>query len=193
MRLSVIVPTLGRETLAYTLASIKPQMQPGDEVVCVSDGQNLKAERLWHQANVPGRYRETAVTHDCGASQRNLALSLARGDVVLFMDDDDAYLPGSFAAIRKALAEQPVPHVFRMRYAAESWGHKPGNVLWRVPQFVNDNVSTQMLAYPNRPDLPRWDTEFGHDLRWAEAAAALFPAVVWHETVISEIRPGLKS
>src|SRR5262245_34950248 len=104
---SVIVPTCGRPSLAATLESLAGQLERGDEVLLIADGAQPEAERLWHRAGLPGRYRETAPTADWGASQRNLGLDLARGTYLLFMDDDDAYLPGALAVMRRAVEAAP--------------------------------------------------------------------------------------
>src|SRR5262245_10962139 len=155
-RFSVILPTCGRWSLQHALRSIQQQtLVDGDEVLLVADGPQPVARTLFGESGLPGRYLETAPSGDFGGTQRNHGIAAARADYCLFMDDDDACEPDAFARIRAALREAPGrPHLFRMRYAN-------GSVLWREPVLVPGNVSTQMIAFPNRPGaLARWHSEY---------------------------------
>lgn len=158
-RLTVIVASCGRPTLARTLDSVKPQLHRGDEVL-------------------------VSVNNDCpwGHAARNQLMLVARGNTLLFMDDDDVYLPGALSAVRAAVAAEPDRlHIFRMRYAS-------GGELWTWPQVMQGNVSTQMIAVPNRPaDLGTWGTRYEGDLDFISSTKMGEP--VWHEDVIALIRP----
>jgi hypothetical protein len=48
-----------------------------------------------------------------------------------------------------------------------------------------------MMVYPNRPDLRRWDSAYGHDYRFVVNNLPLWPSgsLVWREEVIAVIRP----
>jgi glycosyltransferase involved in cell wall biosynthesis len=81
---SVIVPTSGRPTLASALASVASQLAPGDEIIVVCSDDN-----------------------DFGNAARNSAIERARGTHLVFLDDDDEYLPGAFAAMREFAADHP--------------------------------------------------------------------------------------
>ena len=127
--LSVIVPTRGRRSLQQTLASVVPQLEPGDEV-------------LVRRSN----------DEDFGNSARQSMIERARGTHLVFMDDDDQFADGALAVMRRAAEENPDRIViFRMRYL-------DGRVLWREPQLRDRNVSSQMLLVPNVPGkLGRWE------------------------------------
>lgn len=185
-RFSIIVPTCGRRSLARTLESIRRQPpEPGDEVLVIADGPEPVAEELFDRSGLPGRYVETAATRDWGGTQRNRGMDLATGDYLLFMDDDDVFAAGALATVRAALAAAPgLPHLFRMRYP-------DGGVLWTDRVLRLGNVSTQMLAWPNRPDLARWDQLHGHDYRFLVNNLGLWPpgSLVWREEVVALIRP----
>src|SRR5205085_10755047 len=119
-RFSIIVPTCGRQSLRRTLQSIHSQaLLDGDEVLLVADGPVPLAEELFAESGLPGRCLATPATRDFGGSQRNRGMDEARGDYLLFMDDDDVFTPCAIQTIRAALQEAPDrPHLFRMRYAA---------------------------------------------------------------------------
>jgi glycosyltransferase involved in cell wall biosynthesis len=158
--LSVIVPSGGRPTLSRTLASITPNLDLHDEVlVCVDQ------------------------TAPWGNSSRNRLMRQAKGDWLLFMDDDDAYTPDAFPVIRAKIAQaSDSVHIFRMRYP-------DGRELWTDREVRLGNVSTQMVVVPNRPPLGIWSEGlYEADYHFIKACADHRP-VVWHEDVIALIRP----
>lgn len=180
-----MVPTVARPTLAGTLRSLAGQLLDGDEVVLVPDGERFRAAALAAARGLglplavvrcPGPHR------DWGAAARTLGMRRARGRLLLFMDDDDAYLPGALAAVREAAAGGPALHVFRMEQG--------GRVIWTDAELRPGNVSTQMIAVPNLPALPTWEhRRYDHDYAFAAECAKLLP-VRWHETVIARYRDG---
>lgn len=129
MTLSVIVATSGRTSLAATLDSIAEQLEPGDELLirCSDDD-------------------------DFGNRTRQSLMEEARGSHLVFMDDDDQFARGAFAAMRRVAAKNPGRvAIFRMRYL-------DGSVIWRDPVLRGRNVSTQMFLVPNvRGKLGRWE------------------------------------
>lgn len=179
---SIIIPTCGRVSLQHTLNSLRTQeLLPGDEIIVVTDGPQPLAAELFRRAGLPGRCITTAATRDFGGTQRNHGMQLARGDYLLFMDDDDVYADGALTIIRAALREAPDrPHVFRMRY-------NDGRFLWDTPRLELGNISTQMFVVPRHPSLTPWDSEHGHDFRFLQANQQ--PGLVWREEIIALIRP----
>ena len=92
MSLSVIVASSGRPTLQATLCSIAPQLEPGDELLV-----DVNADGDW------------------GHRARNRMVTKATGDWLMFMDDDDEYVPGAFQTVRDTVALNPGrPHLFCM-------------------------------------------------------------------------------
>ena len=108
--LSIIIPTLGRPTLSATLDSVVGQLRGGDEVWIVSDGPRPDALKMAQRyaAKLGGaliRFAEGPATPGgMGGPQRNRGMQLATGSHLLFMDDDDVYLPGALDAIRRGIA-----------------------------------------------------------------------------------------
>jgi glycosyltransferase involved in cell wall biosynthesis len=189
-KLTVVVPTVGRETLRRTLASIKGQrLIDGDEVIVVQDGVNkagglLWLNAVWFGANLPGR---TALLHersnDWGATPRTLGMCVARGDYVLFMDDDDVYLPGAFDAVRRACVGQRFPLLFRMRRTGTY-------TIWRDQAVYCGNVSTQMIVVPNdRANFGVWGKDYCGDFEFIKSTVDNFGGVVWRPEEICVWRP----
>ena len=159
-RLSFLIATKGRMSLADTLASIFAQWEPGDQVIA--------------DKNADG---------DWGHAARNRMMPSAYGNFLLFIDDDDVYLPGAIDAIRKGCDEAwDAMHFFRMRYP-------DGRVLWQNKTQIEDNLSTQMLAAPNRTSwLGQWGDRYAGDADFVVSTLKLLPSdPVWHEDVVVQV------
>lgn len=203
MSLSVIIPTIGRSTLWDTLMSIAPQLEEGDEIIVVGDGEQKSAEELVSSFNKQGTlglegelprkpgppqyvyFESPGPKEDWGATPRNYAIERARGTHLVFMDDDDVYLPDAFVSFRKAIAGiSDRPHIFRMH-------HREG-ILWRDQVIKVGNVSTQMYLVPNLPGkVGRWATNYEGDTKFISQTLDLYPegekAVVWHEEIVASL------
>lgn len=148
MRLSVITPTIGRQSLEDTLSSIAVQLAPGDEHLVIGDGAQPAAAAMC--AVVGATYHDGPQVHDYGNSQRDAGAQLATGDYLLYCDDDDVYAPDALALVRAVVENEPgIPHVFRML-------HPTFGVLWQRPALVCGNVGTPMFAVPRDERLARW-------------------------------------
>jgi glycosyltransferase involved in cell wall biosynthesis len=160
---SVIVPTMGRDTLTRTLASVAPQLEHGDELLV-------------------GRL-------DCtyGNQARDNAMAKATGTHLLFLDDDDAYTPDALATMRQAIAVMPDRvHIFRMRY-------DHGLVLWYAPALASGNIGTPMVAIPNQPGrLGVWAAHSHYESDFAfihDTVRLRDDEPVFHEDIVALVRP----
>lgn len=79
---SVIIPTVGEETLEQTLLAIIPQVSELDEIIVVGT----------YSDELPGRFSNVKFisTHKCtiAGAARNLGMKIAKGDIFLFTDSD---------------------------------------------------------------------------------------------------------
>jgi glycosyltransferase involved in cell wall biosynthesis len=144
---SVVIPSAGRPKLERTLASIVPQVLPGDEVlVLVNDA--------W----------------DWGNSARQEGQAKAKGDYVIFIDDDDVYVPGALAAMRTWAAEHPGRiGIFRRR--SDAWPTQ-----WKEPVLRQGNVQSSNFLIPNVPGkVGRWGVQSQIPERQAELVAGGLP------------------
>jgi glycosyltransferase involved in cell wall biosynthesis len=182
MRFSVIVVTAGRDTLPRTLQSIATQTIHGDEVLVVGHSDFIRgtAEAFGY------RYIEDGPFGCWGQRERQAAMAYATGTHLLFMDDDDVYLPGAFRAIREAVETQPDrPQMFRMVTPE-------GFRIWSSPTVVCGNVSGTQFVTPNDPaKLGTWGLRREGDFDFITSTLAHYPAdaLIWHTTFIATCRP----
>jgi glycosyltransferase involved in cell wall biosynthesis len=164
--LTVIVPTSGRQTLNRALASAAKQLEPGDEIIVICNRD-----------------------YDFGAKARNDAMTRARGTHMLFLDDDDEYLPGALERVRRFAAEHPGRiGIFREELAN-------GALHWEKPEFRIGNVGTVLFCVPNvQEKLGIWD-KLGEEWRptdWVfiSKTAELMGDPIMVDEVIVRQRPG---
>lgn len=159
--LSIIVASSGRPALEQTLASIEGQRRQHDEVL-------------------------VSINSDCpwGHAARNQLMPAARGDSLMFIDDDDVYLPGALDLARGAMAQEPNRvHIFRME-------HPSCGLIWKEQKLAVGNVSTQMVVVPNRPlMLGTWGDRYQGDYDFIAGTLDRQPHPVWHAETLALYRP----
>lgn len=170
--ISFIIATIGRPSLAETLASIT--CLPGDEVIVIGNVPDTTDGHVRFIPCPPG--------HDWGSTERNVATPLARGRYLAHIDDDDVYAPGARALMAEAITDAPDRFViFRMRYP-------DGFTIWQDPVVRWGNVGTPMMLMPNVPaKLGQWgerqdcgDLHFLQTMRWGADEVAWRPEVIAH-------------
>lgn len=168
--ISFIVPTIGRESLAKTLLSIKTF--PGDEILLVGDRFRVNDERVRHIDCLPGK--------DWGATERNYATPFARGQYIAHIDDDDYYAPGTRQLMQDAIRRTPGrPVLFRMQYPN-------GITLWADEEVRCGNVGTPMMLIPNRPTMMgTWGSFVGGDCHFLETMKWKPEDIVWRPEIIA--------
>lgn len=107
-KVSVIVRTCGRpDILRETLISLRNQTYPNIEIVVVEDGEAVSKQMLETEfSDLPIVYQATGVKGGrCKAG--NLALSLATGDYLNFLDDDDVFYADHIETLVMAMQNHP--------------------------------------------------------------------------------------
>lgn len=169
--ISFIVPTIGRPSLAITLASI--ECWPGDEILVVGDSiPPIDHPFVRHVQCKPGG--------DWGHAERNHATPFAVGQYVAHIDDDDVYVEGTRDLMAHAI--ETTSHrivLFRMRYPN-------GITLWDQPELQCGNVGTPMMLIPNVPrKLGVWGSFVGGDCAFLEGCKWDRSTIVWRPEVIA--------
>jgi glycosyltransferase involved in cell wall biosynthesis len=184
MRLTVITPTIGRQSLMYTLLSVALQLEPGDEHIVIGDGVQPEA---WTMCKAFGAtYRDGPLSRNYGNTQRDVAAAIATGEYLMYCDDDDTFTPDALALVREAVTVEPgIPHLFRMR-------HPTFNLLWQRPALVPGNVGTPMFVVPNDSRLALWNDShpdaYGADYRFiARTVANHGGRCGWQEGIVCNV------
>jgi glycosyltransferase involved in cell wall biosynthesis len=188
-RLSVIIPTLGRDTLPTMLNSIRAQgLHRSDEVLVIADGEQPFARDLVREFGAPFRYLVHGPEHSYGNAQREHGMKRARGQHLVFADDDNAFRPDAFRVIRRAAQETPDrPLIFRVVFLS-------GHIAPMGPRLVLGDFDAACGVWPNREGrLGYWGQLYGGDFTFARSTLDLYPerdrAAVWRPEIIAVHRP----
>jgi glycosyltransferase involved in cell wall biosynthesis len=176
--ISIITPTIGRKSLRPMLQRVLPQLIEGDEVLIIGDGPQPVAKVIVDELKHPLiRYWESESIKNYGNPQRNMAIEQAKGDYLLFVDDDDLPSPQAFSVIRNVAKEFPgKPLMFKMMHC--------GWELWNHPRVEQGNISGQMFVTPNvKGKVGKWSGRYEADFDFVASTLKLyeegFGAVVW--------------
>ena len=178
--ISFIVPTVGRNLLTRTLASI--ETLPGDEIVIVGSVPALAkaAEMTNVLAGKCVRFIPCPPGNDWGHAERNFVTPMCRGDYLAHIDDDDWYAPGTRAWMQDAMVNTPDrPVLFRMRFPN-------GITLWEKPELRCGNMGTPCILIPNVPEkLGVFGSFVGGDTNYIETMKWRQDEIVWRPEVIA--------
>lgn len=179
LRLSITVATCGRVSLLGTLESLVNQdWQSEDEVIVVANGDCDSALAVVKRLTaLPLFYVSIPQYKGFGGPQRDRAIREASGDVIVFLDDDDAMRPGGLKAIRTTAD----PRAINMYRAHTDLGILPAG-----PRLVQSGVTTQNVVVPNAPDrLPRWPARRDGDYWFLRSAVDRGWVFKWHSEIVS--------
>jgi Glycosyl transferase family 2 len=180
MTLTYLVPTIGRETLSRTLASIAGQQLPGDETLVVGATEAIQATADAFRC----RYVYCDVGGNYGATERMRGLPLVRTDYLTFLDDDDVAAPGARARLADVLARVAGhPVIGRMQYAS-------GLTLWVDPALRCGNVGSPMFVLPNRPErFGTWTGRYEGDFDFIRSCQWAPTEYCWSTETLALVRP----
>lgn len=121
-KFSIVTPTILRVTADRTMESIDAQTSRDYEHIVMVDGLALgDAPDRWEDN--PRRVILSCFErhNDCGATCRNLAVNFhARGEYVLYLDDDDYYVPDAIETLARLVGGEPFG-VFPITMGGSRW------------------------------------------------------------------------
>jgi len=189
--LSIIIPTIGRASLTATLDSIANQhLTIQDEVlVCGDTSQGRKYPGLADVVHAWGPqfyYAESDAGPSWGNPQRNAMIQAATKNWLLFIDDDDIYLPHALDTIRNCILAtgKREPHYFRFI--------GPNNeIYWKKKkQIVMNTIGGHCIAAPNDPRTGRWGDRYQGDFDFIQSTSTAFlDRGHWFSYITSVSRP----
>lgn len=183
--LTIIVPTVGRETLAATLASIHRQTVVGDRVIVAADGPRPRAREIFHDHRWPDwEFFEFEFDGHWGHGLRNSILDqLEPGTHVVTIDDDDVYEDGALDLFREARCDRPV--IFRMAFGRAHAAD--GLVVWQRPHVQYGDIGTPMILAP--VCRARFGLEYHGDFTYVTQLVEELGEPIWRPEVVARIRP----
>jgi glycosyltransferase involved in cell wall biosynthesis len=98
LKLSIVTVTRSRpQLLARAIASLKAQSSQGFEWIVVNDGEDVATKKIICDADICFPYTYLGMAHPnkgfALAYGRNRGLTVATGDVVTYLDDDNTFKP----------------------------------------------------------------------------------------------------
>ena len=132
-------------------------------MLLVSDGPASAFTRgVWEAAALPGLLIELddGPHNDWGAVARTRASAIVGGTHVLYLDDDDCYVPGAVELIRRTIAANPEAMlIFQTRWLN-------GRVIWKHPFLLIGQVSTCQFCYPAVARPGEWGPHYEGDYQF---------------------------
>lgn len=150
-RVSILIRTHKRPSwLREALNSALAQTHKNIEVIVVEDGADTARSMIEGEYAAHQNIRYAATGTAVGRSQAgNIALSMATGDWLNFLDDDDLLYPDHVQTLLQAALAQNLPAVY--------------GVAWEQP---TDLVSLEPLVYHELAPFHRYMTPFSHLELW---------------------------
>jgi glycosyltransferase involved in cell wall biosynthesis len=109
-KFSIVTPTIMRITADRTMASVDAQTSSDYEHIVVIDGAEpaeLSAHAAERWASPRRKFIRCGARHnDCGATCRNIAAHQATGDYILYLDDDDYYVPDAIETLVRLVGDR---------------------------------------------------------------------------------------
>ena len=181
---SVIIPTHNSaKFIRRGLDSIKYQQFEDYELIVVCDACT---DNTWEIAK---QYSDYQISTEFGRAgmARNVGLDIARGDWILFMDDDDWYLPGAFGMIAEELRHQQNIDILAYGFEWKGMGYAMQSPKRIYPAVWNKAWRRDFIGEERFPDWIHTD-----DLGFARkmhprARFGFLPAVLYHYEFM---RPG---
>lgn len=186
--LSVIVPTPDGGFLGALFDSIRPQLCEGDEVIVVGDTHSELLEDVRLQVLGEGfRWFElNAGRHAWGHPQINLGIANARGDYLVFIDDDDVFSGDAFVSIRRAIRSLSEPGPLMFKFRSSRYG-----TLWQEKEIAVGKIGGHEFVVPNIPErLGEWSDRYEGDFDFISSTLAKWPtnSLTWQPEIIALAR-----
>jgi len=190
--LSVVIPTIGRDSLQMTFDALGAQPEcAGVEVLVVADtyGGNtdeLTRARLRTELAGFNWLEHDAGFHCVGQPQRTHGARQAHAPWIWFGQDDNVPAKDSLALIEQTIdaQEHARPLFFRMR---TFWGSE----VWHEPMLSIGNIDADCLVFPRAiAKQVEWGLRYEGDYDAAKHAYQLSDGDVgWIDEVVSVARP----
>ncbi|MBC3516411.1 glycosyltransferase family 2 protein [Neobittarella massiliensis] len=181
--ISIIIPAYNCGTsIRETLESILSQQMKNYELLIINDGSTDNTEEILSEYEAEDhRIRVKTIENVGPANARNVGISLAQGDYIMFVDSDDTLQPNTLDVIEKILCEQSLDLIifgFYIRNTIENQVFKYSApecflsdeqaIIAAFPTLYFDNLLNQIWNKVYRADLIRSKNIVFLDYRYGE-------------------------
>lgn len=191
--LSIVIPTIGRDSLPDTLVSIRNQA-PSSEIEIIVVEDTFNTTRSFSVGALCDDYdawymRYNAGYHEEGHPQTQYGYEQAHGQYLWNLGDDDVMIPDIWSALRKRLdgvpAVWPVMVQARLYPSPRRGDQAVPVVLWSdVGDVRRGRITGQNLICPNvKGKIGLWGDDFEHISR---TLALYNNEAVWSPIVVAE-------
>jgi glycosyltransferase involved in cell wall biosynthesis len=148
---SVIIPTIGRASLARTVTSVLEQEFDASklEIIVVNDSGKPLMDESWMKA---AQIRILHTDHLNRSAARNYGAATANGRYFHFLDDDDYMLPGAY----RLLWERADASQAGWIYGSFQLVNNEGQLIKEITPFETGNCFIQMIASEWIPLQASW-------------------------------------
>ncbi|WP_373531580.1 glycosyltransferase family 2 protein [Vampirovibrio sp.] len=156
--ISIIMPTYNAQRyIGKAIQSVLDQTYPHWELIIVDDASSDETESVvqgFSDARI--RYRKVArIGHPAGV--RNVALNMAEGELIAFLDSDDLYYPDTLAKLSAPLLNNPhFISVYGFAFQIDEHDHPLPNALSLIPN----------PAHRQQPGEPEYLLPAGYQHSW---------------------------
>jgi glycosyltransferase involved in cell wall biosynthesis len=156
---SVIIPTWNRsDVLGVALRSVIGQTYANWEAIVVDDGSEDGTEAMLAPLQTDARIRCFQREHQGAGAARNFGLGQARGELIAYLDSDNAWLPNYLETIVAAFAQSPdLQSVYTAQLVehlteghAFIRGHEYDRERMRRENFIDLNIFSHRRALSER-------------------------------------------
>lgn len=177
---SVITPTCGRlQTLNEAIASVDAQSYPHWEHLIISDGHFPSLGQLKSDNREPRRrFFATAPIRHYGNHQRNVGIFQARGEYLVFLDDDNVLYPEALTTMIAGFGTGDVELVFCPIHYDHAKHGVHGQVLMPHKGFQRGEVDSlnAMIRRSLVVQCRGWGDSYFADFDLLHQAASIAPA-----------------
>lgn len=148
---SVVIPTKNRpELLQYAIKSLLEQTYENWQAIVVNDG-GCDVESLIRSLDPEGKkvhYVSLGVSKGPSGS-RNVALSLAQGEIITYLDDDDVYLPNHLEKVVERIVDGAAVVFTQVKWVIEKIENGRRIDLSEDYRYINHPHSNEDLLVQN--------------------------------------------
>lgn len=187
MHFSIILPTIGRDSLQRAIDSVFAQTHKDWHLYIVADGCNpeIKFNTQITLIKVAGQH------NDSGAFARNYGIKISGSSIVIntlddeepeplnnwlcFLDDDDLYLPRALETVSNIIKNNPECSIVKTCGQMFKMGHKHARTSLKVPKLGSVNTQDIMtIGIACRRELFDKTNGWGPDINRHDA-------ILWNE------------